>query len=201
MSWEFFGVTIAAFFTLSLYSFLYKDNIFYKLAEHIFAGISAGYYVGLIWHSVIKQQLWLPLMNEGQYLLIIPGILGILMFTRFISKISWFSRLALAFVVGNTAGITLIRQLHGMVLPQVRSTFLNLTDAASIVMVIGVISTIIYFYFSKEHKGALGLVAQVGIWFIMVSFGASFGYTVMARVSLLIGRVQFLLTNWLHIIK
>jgi len=201
MSWEFFGVTVAAFLTLSLYSFLYKDNLFYKLAEHIFAGISAGYYVGLIWHSVIKQQLWSPLIKEGQYLLIIPGILGILMFTRFISKISWLSRLSLAFVVGNTAGITIIQQLHGMVLPQVRSTFLNLTTLGGIVMVVGVVSTIIYFYFSKEHKGALGFVARVGIWFIMISFGASFGYTVMARVSLLIGRTQFLLTNWLHIIK
>jgi hypothetical protein len=201
MSWEFFGVTVAAFLTLSLYSFLYKDNLFYKLAEHIFAGISAGYYVGLIWHSVIKQQLWSPLIKEGQYLLIIPGILGALMFTRFISKISWLSRLSLAFVVGNTAGITIIQQLHGMVLPQVRSTFLNLTTLGGIVMVVGVVSTIIYFYFSKEHKGALGFVAQVGIWFIMISFGASFGYTVMARVSLLIGRAQFLLTNWLHIIK
>jgi hypothetical protein len=88
-----------------------------------------------------------------------------------------------------------------MVLPQVRSTFLDLTTLGGIVMVVGVISTIIYFYFSKEHKGALGFVAQVGIWFIMISFGASFGYTVMARVSLLIGRAQFLLTNWLHIIK
>jgi hypothetical protein len=201
MSWEFFGVTVAAFLTLSLYSFLYKDNLFYKLAEHIFAGISAGYYVGLIWHSVIKQQLWSPLIKEGQYLLIIPGILGALMFTRFISKISWLSRLSLAFVVGNTAGITIIQQLHGMVLPQVRSTFLNLTTLGGIVMVVGVVSTIIYFYFSKEHKGALGFVARVGIWFIMISFGASFGYTVMARVSLLIGRTQFLLTNWLHIIK
>lgn len=201
MSWEFFGVTVAAFLTLSLYSFLYKDNLFYKLAEHIFAGISAGYYVGLIWHSVIKQQFWSPLIKEGQYLLIIPGILGILMFTRFISKISWLSRLSLAFVVGNTAGITIIQQLHGMVLPQVRSTFLNLTTLGGIVMVVGVVSTIIYFYFSKEHKGALGFVARVGIWFIMISFGASFGYTVMARVSLLIGRTQFLLTNWLHIIK
>jgi len=201
MSWEFFGISLSALLTLSLYSFLYKDNPFYKLAEHIFAGISAGYYVGLIWHSVIKQQLWSPMVKEGQYLLIIPGILGALMFTRFISKISWLSRLSLAFVVGNTAGITIIQQLHGMVLPQVRSTFLNLTTLTGIIMVVGVISTIIYFYFSKEHKGALGFVAQVGIWFIMISFGASFGYTVMARVSLLIGRAQFLLTNWLHIIK
>jgi hypothetical protein len=201
MNWEFFGTTLAAFFTLSLYSFLYKDNPFYKLAEHIFAGISAGYYVGLIWHSVIKQQLWTPLFNERQYLLIIPGILGLLMFTRFFSKISWLSRFSLAFVVGNTAGISLIRQLHGLILPQTRSTFLNVVSLSGLVMVLGVISTLIYFYFSKEHKGALGAAAKLGIWFIMISFGASFGYTVMARVSLLIGRAQFLLTNWLHIIK
>jgi len=201
MSWEFFGTTLAAFLTLSLYSFLYKDNPFYKLAEHIFAGISAGYYVGLIWHSVIKQQLWTPLFNERQYLLIIPGILGLLMFTRFFAKVSWLSRFSLAFVVGNTAGISLIRQLHGLILPQTRSTFVNVVSLSGLVMVLGVISTLIYFYFSKEHKGALGAVAKLGIWFIMISFGASFGYTVMARVSLLIGRAQFLLTNWLHIIK
>ena len=201
MSWEFFGTTLAAFFTLSLYSFLYKDNSFYKMAEHIFAGISAGYYVGLIWHSVIKQQLWMPLFDERQYLLIIPGILGLLMFTRFFSKVSWLSRFSLAFVVGNTAGISLIRQLHGLILPQTRSTFLNVATFSGTVMVLGVLSTLIYFYFSKEHKGALGAVAKLGIWFIMISFGASFGYTVMARVSLLIGRAQFLLTNWLHIIK
>jgi len=201
MSWEFFGTTLAAFFTLSLYSFLYKDNPFYKLAEHIFAGMSAGYYVGLIWQTVIKQQLLTPLFSEKQYLLIIPGILGLLMFTRFFSKVSWLSRFSLAFVVGNTAGISLIRQLHGLILPQTRSTFLNIATFSGLVMVLGVISTLIYFYFSKEHKGALGWTAKLGIWFIMISFGASFGYTVMARVSLLIGRTQFLLTNWLHVIK
>jgi hypothetical protein len=42
--------------------------------------------------------------------------------------------------------------------------------------------------------------ARVGTWFLMVAFGASFGYTVMARVSLLISRVQFLLRDWLHLI-
>jgi hypothetical protein len=33
----------------------------------------------------------------------------------------------------------------------------------------------------------------------MISFGAHFGYTVMARLSLLIGRVQFLTVDWLGI--
>jgi len=201
MSLEFIGITLASLLTLAIYSFLYKDNPFYKLAEHIFAGISAGYYVGLVWHSIIRQQLLIPLLNQHQYLFIIPGILGILMFTRFVPKISWISRISLAFVIGNTAGITLIQQLHGIVIPQTRSTFLDVTNISGLVMVIGVITTIIYLYFSKEHKGVLGLGAQTGIWFIMIAFGASFGYTVMARVSLLIGRAEFLLLNWLHLIR
>jgi len=66
----------------------------------------------------------------------------------------------------------------------------------AIIIVVGVISTLIYFYFSHEHVGALGVTAKVGIWFIMISFGAHFGYTVMGRVSLLIGRVQFLIQDW-----
>ena len=42
-----------------------------------------------------------------------------------------------------------------------------------------------------------GGMTGVGIWFIMISFGAHFGYTVMGRVSLLIGRVQFLIEDWI----
>ena len=68
INFEFIGTYIAAFLTLAIYSFLYKDNPFYKLAEHIFAGISAGYYVGLVWHSIIKQQLLNPLLQYHQYL-------------------------------------------------------------------------------------------------------------------------------------
>ena len=72
---------------------------------------------------------------------------------------------------------------------------------SNIIMFIGVITTITYFYFSKQHRGLLGKSARVGIVYIMLAFGASFGYTVMARISLLIGRMQFLLHDWLGIIK
>ncbi|MEE9442155.1 MAG: hypothetical protein V3V99_05755 [candidate division Zixibacteria bacterium] len=200
---EFIQVWIIAFLTLSLLSFLYKDNPFYKLAEHIFAGLSAGYYVGLIWHSVILQQMIDPMFDNGKWYLFIPGILGVLMFSRFTKNYSWISRLSLAFVMGNTAGIFLISELHGKVLPQIQATMRSIDPGQgwgefllSLIIVVGVVTTLIYFYFSKEHKGVLGGVARVGIWFIMVSFGAHFGYTVMARISLLIGRVQFLIDDW-----
>ncbi len=383
--WEIFEVWVIAFFTLSLFSFMYKDNPLYKVAEHIFAGLSAGYYVGLIWDTVIVTQLWDPMIYGewllripwtdiawdppgGKLLLIIPGILGFLMFARFFPRYSWVSRTSLAFVMGITAGIFITSQLHGLVLPHMQATmrpantkmaevkgsyetnqaeFLIIDEADTIstvvdsaatvtivgdsaavdsvqvqeatpptpvmltdngilmdpgairveplsvvwgdeattyiyadfrdtselrfgdfysatvkirsdsseikiadnewdgwngmefvhlgggqyrmeyefepqarhvpgsyevlveikrnetlfiltvIVVIGVLATLIYFYFSKEHVGVLGVTARVGIWFIMISFGAHFGYTVMGRVSLLIGRVQFLAEDWM----
>jgi hypothetical protein len=190
-----FVTTVTALFTLALYSFLYKDNPVYRLAEHVFAGLSAGYYAGLIFQSVLVQQLWVPLLG-GRAWLVIPALLGVLTFARLSPKWSWLSRVALAFVIGSNSGILVMQQLHGLVLPQVSQTFVNMATLQGLLIVVGVVSTLIYFYFSKPHTGLLGGVATVGIWFIMISFGANFGYTVMARVSLLIGRVQFLVLDW-----
>ena len=200
---EILQIWIIAFFTLALFSFLYKDNPFYRLAENIFAGLTTGYQVSLIWDTVIIQKLWDPMMG-GQWWLFVPGLLGLMMFSRFSPKTSWMSRVPLAVVMGITAGIFLTTQLHGFVLPQMQATMNTFVTAkgfadyflASLIAV-GVISTMIYFYFSHEHVGVLGVTAKLGIWFIMISFGAHFGYTVMGRVSLLIGRTQFLIEDWI----
>ncbi|MFO7652031.1 MAG: hypothetical protein R6X13_11910 [bacterium] len=66
---------------------------------------------------------------------------------------------------------------------------------------VGAVTAVIYFFFSREHKGALKGVSSTGIIFLMIGFGASFGYTVMARMSLLIDRLQFLLRDWLGVIS
>ena len=201
---EILQIWIIAFFTLALFSFLYKDNPFYRLAENIFAGLTTGYQVGLIWDTVIYQQLWFPFSQTGNWFTLVPGVLGILMFSRFFPKISWISRISLAVVMGITAGIFLTSQLHGFVLPQMQSTMNSFVAAdgfaetfLAALIAVGVISTLIYFYFSHEHVGVLGVTAKLGIWFIMISFGAHFGYTVMGRVSLLIGRAQFLIEDWI----
>ena len=209
---QFVELWVVAFVTLALFSFLYKDNPFYKFAEHVFAGLSAGYYAGLIAQSVIYTQLIDPLYIDfgANFMLLIPMGLGIMMLSRLtpigpIKDVSWMSRWGLALTVGTTAGIFLISQLHGLVMPQVGATFLSLTFsngfsnlALGLLTFVGVIATMVYFYFSKEHKGALGRVARLGIWFIMIGFGAQFGYTVMGRVSLLIGRMTFLIDDWIR---
>lgn len=209
---ETFGIWIAGFLTLAIFSFLYKDNPFYRLAEHIFAGLSAGYYLGLVWQAVIIQQLAEPMSQHWSQIgigdnlvkflfLIVAGLLGVMIFTRLFPKMSWISRYPLAFVMGNTAGIYLTSELHGRLLGQVSATFVELSTVLGIIIFVGVLTTLIYFYFSKEHTGALGTVARVGIWFIMIAFGAHFGYTVMARISLLIGRVQFIFIDWFKMVS
>ncbi|MEK9142364.1 MAG: hypothetical protein AAB308_15020, partial [Nitrospirota bacterium] len=74
---------------------------------------------------------------------------------------------------------------------------MNLLNPAShlnaIIILLGVSSVLFYFFFSIEHSGVGKAVARTGILFLMISFGAGFGYTVMARMSLLIGRLTDLI--------
>ena len=70
---------------------------------------------------------------------------------------------------------------------------MTLSLSASIIILIGVLSGLIYFFFSKEHKGIIGKVSRVGVYFLMIKFGASFGFAVMGRISLLIGRFEELI--------
>ena len=68
-----------------------------------------------------------------------------------------------------------------------------------VVIFLGVVSSLIYFFFSKAHSGAIGGIAKFGIWILMIGFGATFGFTVMARISLFINRLQFLRRSWMQV--
>jgi hypothetical protein len=203
---ETIGIWLGAALTLCIFSFLYRYNPFYKFAEHLFVGISAGYWATLEWHNVFLPNLWEPLTQEGRLLLLVPFAFGILLFSRFTKKFSWLSRWSMALIIGIYAGIAIVGYGSGDLIRQIRANLLPLwtdnwlTSFNNILLTLGVITGLIYFFFSKEHKGTLGGAAKIGIWFLMISFGASFGYTVMSRMSLLIGRIYFLLVTWLHIL-
>jgi hypothetical protein len=213
--------------TLCILSFLYKDNPFYKFAEYLFIGVSAGFWIAYNFHNLLVPNLidplfgadgaFLKLVREGQLdfrlLTVIAGLLGITMLFRFFPKVAWVSRYGIAFSVGLGAGLMFIVYLQANCIYQIWGTVklspIVITESATgwhfdwgasvanTLLIIGVVSALVYFYFSKEHKGLLGGTARLGIWFLMVSFGAAFGYTVMARISLLIGRMEFLIDDWI----
>ena len=212
VSFEIIGVWVAALMTLAIFSFLYADNPVYKLAEHLFVGISEGYGVVSSCHEAVIPLLIDPIflpenvdLAEPNYIVIIPGLLGLMMFSRFIPRYDWLSRWPIAFVMGLYSGLAIPASVQPYLLPQLHATMLPIwpgvevdawTALSNFLLVVGVLCTLAYFYFSREHSGAFGVASKVGIFFLMVAFGASFGNTVMARVSLLIGRVQFLYDDW-----
>ena len=205
-------IWISALLSLAVFSFLYKDNPFYRFAEHLFIGVANGYAVTFYWHNILVPTLFDPLFRQGKLLYIIPFIIGILYFTRFIPRISWLVRIPIGITIGYYVGVSIPATTQAFIIKQIQGTVLTSTNFQawnagswgivwSVIVFIGVFCSLSYFYFSKEHKGVLGVSSRIGIVFVMIGFGAAFGYTVMARISLLIGRLQFLLGDWLGIIQ
>jgi len=266
-AWDNLGVIAAAAMTLAIYSFLYKDNPFFRATENLFVGLGLGVTVYVTWFNFFKPEVFdrfvAPAFSPhrqvypGDYKLLIPCVLGIMMLTRISARLNWVSRWPIAFLVGYWSGYGLQPTISSYLLKQAHATMQPVSMSAAVwagslaaaavgigcaylgtrrdavgtwakalgialvvgyvgakgnaafaaatqgvdtlLLMLGVISVLVYFFFSAEHKGVLGGVSKVGIWFLMVSFGASFGYTVMARESLLIGRIQFLLFEWLKL--
>ena len=61
------GPWIAAFLTLAIFSYLYKDNPFYKVAEHLFVGISTGYWTSMFFWTQIQPNLFGRLWPASEY--------------------------------------------------------------------------------------------------------------------------------------
>jgi hypothetical protein len=206
------GAWVATGLTLFIFSFLYKDNPLFKLAEHLYVGVSVGYTIVKAYDTVIVHLIVKPIFEQGEIALLIPVAIGLLMLTRYVPKAAWMSRYAFAFIVGIGSGLAIPRTISSFILKQVEDTVrpllslaggegvtftMNLLNPASnlngIIILIGVISVLFYFFFSIEHSGPGKVVARTGVMFLMISFGAAFGYTVMARMSLLIGRLADLI--------
>jgi hypothetical protein len=221
------GLWVAALCTLAIFSFLYGDNPLYKFAEAVFVGSSAGYAMAIgFWDGIVTLLLrnltpglmratFLPGIDpevQPSFIFLIPLALGIAMIWRLAPSGGWISRWALAFFIGATAGIRLLAYFESDFVAQIQSTVLPLvalaadgsfdwaTSLKNITIVFGILVCTVYFFFSIEHKGAVGTAARIGIWFLMITFGAGFGYTVMGRIALLSGRLEFLYDDWLWLI-
>jgi hypothetical protein len=214
------GHWIGIFVTIAILSYLYADNPFYKLAEHLFVGISIGYVIVIQYFDVLRPNLIDRLTNESlgisRVIYVIPLILVAFLFLRLTTRFSWLGRIAIAFIIGIYAGQNVPAIANTDLIAQIGSTIERVStfstqagandagawafvqqkwsDAIGLVVLVGgMVAALVYFFFSIEHKGAVGGVARVGVWVLMIGFGASFGYTVQGRISLAIGRAMYVL--------
>lgn len=194
----------AALSTLAIYSILYGENRVYRLFEHVFIGISAGYGLYVTWSEILLPKWWLPMTSEGQWYWILALVAGSMFYFSYSKKYVWISRLIFGFFMGFTAG-GLFRDFYEITFPQIGASMKPIAVPGSTVwevlnaifFYVILICSMAYFFFSFEHKSkGVKSAVSLGRWFLMIGFGAIFGATVMGRMTLFIGRFNFLVNQW-----
>lgn len=198
---------VAALSTLAIVSVLYRENRLYRLFEHLFIGTATGYGVFVAWRDNLEGPWWTPLTQEGRWYLIFPLLVASLWYTVYSRKYAWMSRLLIGTLFGLYAGMA-FQNFAAQMFPQVSASFLPLWPHGDLtwstilnnwVFVLTLLSVMTYFFFSFRHsKPGIRQTAVAGRWLLMIAFGAAFGSTVMARFSLFIARLKFLLLDWLQ---
>lgn len=115
-------VWLAAFTTIAMISFMFRpDNQAYQITQNAFVGVAAGNAIVVGWQNFNSQAIK-PLMS-GQISYIIPILIGLLLFSRFIPRAQWLSRYPLALLVASGAGVGLAGAVQAQFLTQISATF------------------------------------------------------------------------------
>jgi hypothetical protein len=222
LAWNHQGLVdlAAAACTIAIFSIVFRENPVYRLFEHIFIGVAAGYAIFVAWTEVLLPTWWQPMTHDGRWYWIFALVIGALFYFVYAGRHAWLSRLLFGALMGLQAGLgmqafvtTYVPRIVASYKPVAGRALLDQASSLhvsiwslrlnNIFMGIVLVTVMSYFFFSFEHKnrGFRGS-ALLGRWFLMFAFGAMFGATVMARMSLFIDRLHFLLNNaWIHIAR
>ena len=204
--------------TLGIYSILYRENKVFRFFEHVYLGLAAGYTVSTTWNDVLKPQWWEPMMKEGKFWWAAALPAGLLFYMVYSRRNAWMSRVIFGLFFGAIAGQT-FQAFAADYFPKLKlaatKSLVNLPEASApgayaltkysaaannLLFIVILISVMTYFFFSFEQKGkAIKGVSKFGRYTLMVAFGAIFGNTIMARMSLLIGRMYFLIHDFIQV--
>jgi hypothetical protein len=222
-AWSLASVLVGGLATLAIFSFLIKENAFYRFFEHLFIGIASGLGPMLIlrdflWPNIVEPMLGLTVVTypdgtqsepyQPLYLLyLIPMVFGCLYYFIYSQRYSWLAKLVIGFSLG-ASGALAIRGFFAEAVPQISSSFkplivfvdgnLSLMESFNNALFVATLLLVLnYFFFTFGKEGSLqGKMAPLGRPLLMVCFGAFFGSTVMARLALLVERVQFVVRDW-----
>jgi hypothetical protein len=191
--------------TLAIFSLLYQENPVYRFFEFLFVGLATGYTIMQTWTDVLKPKWWDP-MTAGHWWMIFPLLIGLLYYTVYSRRYAWMSRLLIGALMGFGAGLA-FQGFAAQYGPQIGASFVTLVPKPGLtpyqlvnnwVITLTLIAVMTYFFFAFEQRNkAVQRTAQYGRWLLMISFGAIFGQTVMARMALATGRLAFLI-DFLH---
>lgn len=220
--------TIVSFIlTLLILSFIFGDNPLFRVAAYLFVGVSAGYATLQLVYQVLWPLLVMPVISDMDFgfklLYAVPLGLGLLLIFRLVPSLSRVGNLSIAYLVGVAAAIAIGGAVTGTLLGQTRGTIhaFSLTNAnatpadwlanaiAAVIMVVGTVSTLIYFQFSAQSRlnqtpkrpAPVEILARFGQVFIAITLGALFAGVIASALTALIERLGFIQTTLTTLIK
>jgi hypothetical protein len=194
--------------TFLILSYLLWDNPLYRLALHLFVGALIGYSFGIVLRDVLYDMMLTKL--PGDPLLVIPLVLGILLFFKGFPRQAYIGNFSIAYLIGVGTAVALSGALLGAIVPQVEATGRALSSASQasfrlglldgLMIVIGTVCTLMAFTFTASKRSGLAGVwtrlvramGWVGRIFLIVAFGVAFAGALTASLSIFIGRVQYI---------
>ena len=194
------GVWVAAILTLCCYSILHKEGPLYRFGESTAIGFGLGYSIIRTLDSL--RGMTLLRWQAGNYETIIPVILGILLYSRFVSGYRWLQRPTLAFVVGAGMGISIRGAMHAQFVKQIAGSIVTIPSDPTgaftwLITSVGTLTVLLYYIFAHLKTKTLDAPRRVGRYLLMIGLGAAFAGGTLTWITDIIVRIQFLVINWL----
>jgi hypothetical protein len=198
--------------TLMVFSRLLGDNPVFRTAQYLFVGVSLGYAFVVIYHQVLRPNVMgaaASLSDPAALgMRLLPFLLGLLLLPRVVGRqqLSWVANLPLALVFGVGAALALGGTLVGTLAPQLRDSARPiggdpLQTVGAVLLVLGVVLTLCYFYFTVPRESPAGRVvgvgAQAGRWLLMIAFGFFLAGSLLTYLTALNERLAFIV-GWVR---
>jgi hypothetical protein len=203
------GIWVGALYTIFIYTYFIseKQNVLYRFAQSTVVGCALGYIVAIVMGKTLDALVFTR-VAAGQIIWIIPFLVGLLIYSRFIPGYAYIARTPIAIIVAVGLGLgargsldtQVFRQFLGVA--KLGFTGVSAFEAINnIILVVGLLASIFYFYFtmSKGTERTVAPFTLFGRYILLLYFGQRFGGTVMFRFTLFIGRLQYLFFKWLQI--
>jgi len=195
---------ITTFFTLGIFSMLWKRNPWYHLIEHIAIGGGSAHL--LIFAFVALQRTAIDQIQHGKLILIIPMIVGLLQLSRLSKQHGWLARYPMSILIGVGIGMMLAATVQGQLIAQIAGIGDSIINAKTpiqfwsfVIAGLGTLAGFTYFIFTREHEGILGYSARIGRIVLMAGFGVGWGCEVGWFLSSLVTRTEVVL-NFIYAI-
>jgi len=165
---------------VSIWSWLYKDNLLFRIAQRTFVAFGAAHYFNLALVS-LKNMAYVPIFIKADYLRLIPVVLGILTWFIMTKKYYWLNRYGLLVLIAITTNLSLTGMVPSMItgqfLPQLKALYSQTTIIGTVwayLQVIIIVLIMSYFFFIWLKKPTASM-AKAGRFVLMSMFGILFG--------------------------